>query len=222
MSDPLWTPATVVAACGVVVAGLGLWITVPAGFNELGRRGRERAREARELARRLLARLPWVDDPTKGVTLEVSAATSGAFAASASVSVSASGSSWSPGTSAHERVERLHGMHLQLARRVSDLDRQLREVVAEQVNEERAARVEAIAELRRQLDELAQALRAAEQAQVEVDALGVPVVLLGLVLTGIPRLVAFAGWASAVPLALVAVVVAVASARAARQRHADT
>lgn len=190
-------PTTFVACVGVAIAGIGLWITVPQGFRELQKQARDQRQAVVDRARQLLARLPWWDMP-ESYDVQPKDSSHGHVSEVVRVTTSkADANIWRSGTSAHERVERLHQMHIALISRVNELERDLREETAAAVGRERKARQEAVAEVELQVGEISRYVRAAQEGQVHVDALGIPVVFVGILFTGVPQVIALGGWASA-------------------------
>lgn len=198
-------PATWVALAGVIVAGAGLWVTFPEAVDRWQDWFTEQGRAAKHRAWRLIALLPGVPGPPDdgGQTVKVGMVVEGNIAMTLPApTMQARGSVWPRGSSAHTRVETLHRMHIELDKRVEKYHREAQARSREAVEHEADQRRTADARLTRRVADVEEALKAAEAEQVEVNTAGLPVVLLGIVLTALPDVAAIGSWWTAAPVAV--------------------
>jgi Zn-ribbon protein, possibly nucleic acid-binding len=162
---------------GVFIALVGAFITAPDGARLVFRSSAAWARKQINRFRK---------PPTK--TIQVSAA--GFAGITGTVTMTATGRVWDPNAPVDERIETLRSY-------ISDVETRLSATI-NRVTEERAAREKAIEDLSRTLhakvDELYQLLKEKEEQTAIIDGRGLPVIGVGILLTGIPEALAEIPW----------------------------
>lgn len=170
MSTAGWASASPCSAA-VVVAPSGTRVLVRSAWVWLRRQG---ARTRGQLARFL----PFLrrDLNVQGVTASIGVGLGGVG------TLTVSGRAWHPTASVDERIEALH-------QHITEVEGQLIEV-SQQLSQETSKRERALAELeaglRAETAELRRLLEEQEHRAARVDARGLPVIALGIVLSGIP------------------------------------
>jgi hypothetical protein len=201
--------ADIIRWVGVAVAFIGAVVVSPEGTYLLLRRAAGGLRRYARWVRSQLARwLPWL---RQNVTIAVASGSGTAHATAATLT--AVGRGWVPGESVEEKLDRLRREIEQLHGLLNDL--------RARTEERLAAHDQAIAKVGTDLEAGLESLRAlheeTHQRATETDARALPVVGVGIVLSGIPQeIAALPRWAwVAVLLAAVwlAVFVAVSAAR---------
>lgn len=177
---------------GVVVAVIGACITAPAGVARVWHSTVLEVRRVGGSVRSTLARfLPFLRR-THQVTITDRIGVSSDL--SVSSLLAGSGYQWSPDASVEVRLEQLRQRLDGVEGRLSDLHRQLRQEVSD--------RSAAMAQVEQSLNAEAATLRVQlarqEQQAAEVDSHGLPVLVVGIFLSGVPedlaKLPCFLGW----------------------------
>jgi hypothetical protein len=163
---------------GVAVAALGAAVIAPGGTSHIWRSITGWLRRRRDQLMALLARwLPFLRSRRNVRSVDaVGVAVAGAATASASAWV------WSPNAPVDERIELLRQRIDDLSGRISD--------VRQQLHKETQAAAEALRALeaawRAEIGALRQLIEEQEQRSAVIDARGLPVVVIGIALVGIP------------------------------------
>lgn len=176
------TLADITRYIGVSVAFVGAVVVSPAGTALLVRSLAAQVRRRAEVVRGRLGKwIPWF---RRTHTLEVHDAAHGHSAGS--LSLSGTGRGWQPDASPEEKIERLRQWFEELATRLQKTEQGIRE--------ERDARSQAISEVTAELRAVSETLQAeiaaSETRSAMTDARALPVVGLGVVLSGIPEVFA--------------------------------
>jgi hypothetical protein len=165
---------------GVAIALVGSVVIAPSGTVLLWRSATDWMRQRKHHLRGHLARfLPFL---RRDVNIHVSSV-SGMASGAVNVTLTASGRVWQPSASVDERIEALR-------KHITEVDGRLNDV-ARKLGEETTDRQRVFGELHRTLEEktaeLRRMLEEKERESARVDARGLPVVGLGILLSGVPR-----------------------------------
>lgn len=128
-------------------------------------------------------------------------------------------SAWPRTAAAGNRVEHLHEMHQNLARRVDAELKGIREDAMGQIPEERQARETYQLAVSSKIAQVDDEMNKAAKILVEVNKRGLRWVIIGVWLAAIPNVWSFCGWWSAVPVSLLAVGGSIAEARRSIAEH---
>lgn len=163
---------------GVVLAIVGTIVTAPDGTRRVvGECSRWLHHQARRVHGQLARWVPWLrrSQVVKVATVAGSASVSGALSARVS------GFGWDPSRPVDERIEKLRTQVLRLYDEIGRLDQGLRE--------EKDARQRAVGELgqalRAEIRQLTDRIDEQENKASEIDARGLPVLTLGIVIGGL-------------------------------------
>jgi hypothetical protein len=162
---------------GVAIAALGVLVVAPEGAKLLLQQGRLLPKQGAELGRRMLARLL----PSRGRHIELSI-NDGISSSDASGTLVLSGTAWIPDAPVDERIELLREQIAQVNQRLQEVD--------QKGQEGREALEGKLAALERDLGNDLAAVRITQderaRSSAEADARALPVIALGVILTGIP------------------------------------
>jgi hypothetical protein len=197
----------VVRFVGIGVALLGAFVTAPAGSQRLAR---DLLNTARRVGRTILRHLPWYHH---SVSVHVPSIHGTAAMGLPTVTISASASVWSPNAPVAEQIERLRLRTDRLAtelERLRDDHRKEVQDLRQQIEALQADHEHALAALRAELE-------GRERLAAQIDATGLPLIGLGIVLSGWPDRWLPTWWAAFLLfLALVVVVQVILKRRSAR------
>lgn len=152
----------------------GALLVAPAGFRTLSQKAAGRISRA---ATALKGRLPWY---RKGVNITASVADGVAIVGN--VSVTAGGWVWDPSAPVDARIERLR----ERIDTVSSLVANVQQTLSDRIDNVQNGLMASLADLRADLNNLVHEVQERERWAAEVDAAGLPVILVGLILTGWP------------------------------------
>lgn len=163
---------------GVVIAVVGAVVVAPTGTRLLLESNWEWLRHRGNQVRVQLARfLPFL---RRKVSTQV--ASSMGIASTFGVTLTASSRAWRPMAPVDERIEALHQHITEVEGRLNEVSQQLRQ----ETSERGRVVAELEATLKAEMAELRRLLKEQERQSARIDARGLPIIALGIVLSGIP------------------------------------
>jgi hypothetical protein len=181
---------------GVVVAVLGAFITAPSGTGLLVD---DFAKGRRAVWQFVLRHIPWHHRPA---TLNLSGHAVGSTSVVGNATVMAEGWAWMPGAPPAEQIERLR----QRSEILSDRINQVRQQYRKDLDALRADLTAALGQHQQQLDSLRALHTQRERQAATFDAAGLPLIGVGIAMTGLPNQAVQHWWISGLLFAITALV----------------